>query len=70
VPLNTIPKDWRKIAKVAREHGWAIFISGKGKLAWFGPKGQKVYTAATPPRRGATNKNYILQLRRNGVPGA
>jgi len=70
VGLNSIPRQWRKIAKAARAEGWAIFITGNGKLGWFGPGGQKVFTACTPPRSGHAAKNYIAQLRRSGVPGA
>ena len=70
VALASVHKDWRKIAKTARSEGWAIFINGAGKLAWWGPDGTKFATALTPPRRGATMKNYVQQLRRHGVPGA
>lgn len=69
VSLTSVPKDWRKAAKAARQAGWAIFINGAGKLAWWGPDGTKFATALTPPRRGNTMQNYIQQLRRHGVPG-
>lgn len=65
-----INRAWRKIARTARRQGWCIFINGTGKLEWRGPNGERTITAATPPGNGRNSKNYLMQLKRAGVPGA
>lgn len=68
--LTSVPKDWRPIARKAMSEGWCIFVSGRGKLEWRGPKGQRLTTPSTPGRNGHVGKNYIAEMRRAGVPGA
>lgn len=69
IPLNSIPKEWRKYAGLARDEGWVIFSNGRGKQEWRGPRGQRLVLPSTPSVRGNTMKNYKMQMKRAGVPG-
>lgn len=68
-PITSIPKDWRKIARAARKAGWAILVTGRGKLEWRGPNGQRVVVPSTGHRYGHTASTYLQSLKKAGVPG-
>jgi predicted RNA binding protein YcfA (HicA-like mRNA interferase family) len=66
VSRREIPRDLRRLAKHLRSQGWQVDMTKGGHVVFIGPRGQKVFTAATSSdRRG--RKNLIAELRRRGA---
>jgi hypothetical protein len=61
-----IPRDYRTLAKRARNAGWSITQTGSGHLAWKSPAGRTVYCPSTPSDRRSL-LNVVGKLRRAGL---
>ena len=61
-----IPKEYRPLAKAAREQDWTIGPTKGGHLVWISPSGGKVFTPATPSDWRSL-PNVIRKLKHKGL---
>lgn len=65
-----IPRELRRLAKLALAQGWEIERTGNDHLRWKAPDGKGIVISASTPARGRRSSlNAIADLKRNGLKG-
>lgn len=61
-----IPRELRKLDKIASAQGWDLDRTSKGHVKFTGPNGQTVFYSGTPSDH-RSHLNMLAKLRRAGM---